>query len=143
VGHHGPEIVQISLNVARSNVLYVLLHSDGTVNRFGTPNKDLTGPEPNGQVERTIGRTDKPLLQQLLSTTTPELVALQGKHVLDAAGSLCELLVRVQVGDRGGVFQYRYGSSSAGPPAPLAAFVKRAVELTDGWLHEIAAGAKA
>jgi len=127
-------IVQVSLDVEGKNILYILVHSDGSVNRFGTPNRSLTGPDLSSNVEPTIGQTDRSLLQELLSAATPELIALHGHHRLDMNGVPCKLVVHVRVGERGADFEYHYGSAGAGPPPPIRTFVSRALELTDEWL---------
>lgn len=129
--------VQVTLTVAGEMTFYALVHSDGTVNRFGSVDAHLTGPAPGIDLAPTLGMSEKPYFQTLLNALTPELVRLNGRHTTAVSENQCRLEVLVSVADRGLSIDYTFDSRATELPSPLRDFVLEVVEVTDDWLRTL------
>ena len=68
------DAIMVKLDVADRQVLFVVLASDGLVNRLGT------GAADNAVNDLFIGRTDEPLFAQLRALVRPEWLELLGSY---------------------------------------------------------------
>lgn len=121
--------VAITLLVRSEQVLFVLLASDGTVNRMGTGSAQCT------ERDLFIGRTPQPLLPSLLANLTDEMLRFTGGYdVPNQQGDSCRLSIVLKFtdGTEDG-FGFAYGSQSQGPPTEICALVRAAVSITDPW----------
>jgi hypothetical protein len=124
--------VAITLLVRSEQVLFVLLASDGTVNRMGTGSAQCT------ERHLFIGRTSQPLLPSLLANLTDEMLRFTGGYdVPNQQGDSCRLSIALKFtdGTEDG-FGFAYGSRSQGPPTEISAFVRAAVSITDPWYSQ-------
>jgi len=121
--------VAITLKLGSERTLFVLLSSDGMVNRMG-----------NGSTQPTdrdlyIGRTLEPLLPALLTHLTDDVLRLTGIYDdSDKRGTPCRLSIALKFldgADDG--FDFSYGSDSLGPPDDISSFVQAAVAITEPW----------
>lgn len=124
--------VAITLHVRSEQVLFVLLASDGTVNRMGT------GSAQCRERHLFIGRTSQPLLPSLLANLTDEMLRFTGGYdVPNQQRDPCRLSIALKFtdGTEDG-FGFAYGSLSEGPPTEISAFVRAAVSITDPWYSQ-------
>ncbi len=122
--------LSITLKVKNEIALFVLLGSDGTINRMGTGNL------ANAERGLFIGKTDPAVFQAVRSHVTDAMWRHLGegfKHP-DPQGDPCslKLLFKFKDGGSSGLL-YLYGSESEGPPKDVAEFVRTAVRETDPW----------
>ena len=124
--------VSITLKIDGKQSLFILLAADGTINRLGT------GAVNNRDKDLFIGRTDQPLLKELLTTLSESsLEHMGGYDVPEKKGALCELTIALSFTNaENNGFAIRYGSESQGPPHEIVEFVRAAVDLTDPWFQE-------
>ena len=124
--------IGVELLVGDQQSLFIMLGSDGTVNRMGNGSVD--------QIERElfIGSAPQDLFEQLRLRITPGVVHFLGQRLAapQPKGKLCELTVMVKYADgREAASGWRYGSESQGPHPEVCDFVAAAVELTDPWFQ--------
>lgn len=124
--------ILVRLAVAGEQSLFVVLGSDGSINRMGNGSAD--------DIERQlfIGKVAPDLFMQLLARVTPGVVHFlgQGLAVPHPKGKPCELIVLFKYADgREAVSGWRYGSESQGPHPEVCDFVAAAVELTEPWFQ--------
>jgi len=125
-------VVSVSLEVRSEGVLFILLAKDGTINRMGT------GSAGNTERNLFIGRTNQPLLGDLLSRLTDDMLRHTGTYdVKEKRGIPCRLsiLMQFQDGSEDG-FIITYGSESQGPPREIRAFVEAAAQITESWYSD-------
>ena len=120
----------IELEIEGKNALFVLLASDGSINRLGR------GTLEEGESHLYIGRTDLAIFERVRSYITPEMRSHFG-HALerqDIRGARCKLTLSWQFrgGSSNGMVM-SYGSESEGVPDYVAQYVKAAVRETDPW----------
>jgi hypothetical protein len=122
----------ITLKVEDEQALFVLLSSDGTVNRAGT------GSDENVENDLFIGRTSPEMFEALKSRIRPEALQWEGGYAApDPAGQTCELTVGFMHNDDSeSGCRFRYGSESQGPPEELCDLVMAAIEITNPWYEE-------
>jgi hypothetical protein len=129
------EIVGLTvvLLIGGEQSLFILLGSDGSINRMGNGSVD--------HLERQmfIGKVDPDLFLQLRSRVTPGVLYFLGQR-LEAPqpkGKLCELTVGFKYADgREATTAWRYGSESQGPHPEVGAFVVAAAQATDPWFEQ-------
>ena len=123
--------VSISLYIEEKQSLFILLASDGTINRMGT------GAIDNQEHGLYIGRTDTAIFEKVRSHFTDEILQHMGGYQLqNPQGAACKLTIALKFLD--GIdngFQFLYGAESQGPPTEIADIVRAAVHETDSW-HE-------
>jgi hypothetical protein len=125
--------VMVTLVIGSEQSLFILLGSDGSINRLGT------GAVDNTERDMFIGRTDPGLFGQLREQITAELLGWCGQSRADPdpRGQVCELTVGFQrAGGEECLTSWRYGSQSQGPPSEVAQFVLAAVRATDPWFAQ-------
>src|SRR5262245_5010100 len=123
----------VTLLIGGEQSLFIMLGSDGSINRMGT------GPVDNAERDMFIGKTGPQLFQQLRCKVSHELLGWCGRQLADPQpqGKACELTVGFQRADGKELMtNWRYGSESQGPPPEVCQFVVDAVEATDPWFEE-------
>ena len=123
-------LIWVRIGVEEHAALFILLDSDGTVNRLGT------GAVDNSENEFYIGKTTEALFQKLHSQIDPDWLSHVGSSyaIPEQKGKACELIVGFVLRDgREGTLEFKYGSESQGPPDDIMQFVIKAVKLTDPW----------
>lgn len=123
----------ITLTVDGTQVLFVMMAADGSINRMGT------GAADNDKKDVYIGVTDSRPFEELMGTVGPELLSFCGQSMAakTPVGKPCELLILFMGADGEElVTQWRYGLESAGPPAVIQEFVRAAVAASDPWFVE-------
>jgi hypothetical protein len=127
--------VSLVLDVEGERVLALDLAADGGVRRSGTG-------QPGTALEAYQGVIDPSVFRDVIAGITDELLAREGRYSdPQPQGTLASLTaVFAGGGERTGL-EFRYGAQSQGPPPPLTALVRDAVELTDDWYHEQVAAA--
>jgi hypothetical protein len=123
-------VIWMTIKVEGKNTLFLMLASEGLVNRLGT------GAVDNTENDMFIGKTDEPLFLQLRSRIDPRWLPQMGSSYAlpERKGKECELTIGFKFGDskETGV-TFKYGSESQGPPGDLVKFVINAVEITNPW----------
>jgi hypothetical protein len=125
--------ILVTLLIGGEQALFVLLGSDGSINRMGT------GSENNTERDMFIGKTEPGVFQRLREQITPELLGWCGQQLAapQPQGKVCELTVGFQKADgQESMTAWRYGSASQGPPPEVCRFVVAAVEATEPWFEE-------
>jgi hypothetical protein len=127
-----PKEIDISLDVEDVPVLQIGLFRDGTIKRMGT------GSEDNSERDLFIGRSTADLFGRLCSLISPDLLRWAGVFADPSpSGKICVLTLRFHW-DSGGVSgsQWKYGSTSQGPPHEVRRFVTSTVQITDDWYEK-------
>jgi hypothetical protein len=126
----GIAVIWMDLKVDGKITLFLMLASDGLVNRLGT------GAVNNTENDMFIGKTNEPLFLQLRSRIDPRWLPQMGAGYAlpERKGRACELTVGFKFRDstETGV-TFSYGSESQGPPGDIVQFVIDAVGLTTPW----------
>ena len=125
--------ILVTLKIGDEQSLFVMLGSDGSINRLGT------GAVDNTERDMFIGRTEPGLFQQLRQQVTPQLLAWcgQSRTAPEPKGKNCELTVGFKRANGEELMSgWRYGSESMGPPPEVAQFVVAAVRATDPWFEK-------
>lgn len=128
--------VSITLKVADTTVLLILLSADGTVNRTGT------GTVNNSEHDIFIGCTQDRLFEQFMAEVDEGIFQHTGRYTYpDPKGHLCTLTLSFQVprnaqGRDYIGFEFVYGSESEGPNQQINQMVRAAVHLTDPWYEK-------
>lgn len=123
-------LIWVRIGVEERAALFILLDSDGTVNRLGT------GAVDNSENDFYIGKTTEALFQKLHSQIDPGWFSHMGSSYTmpEQKGKACELIVGFVLRDgRGSSLKFKYGSESQGPPDDIIQFVIKAAKLTDPW----------
>jgi len=125
------DAIMIVLEVDTEQILFLMLASDGSINRSGTGTLEWQKPG------MFIGITKEPLFEELRAEISPAWFDQQGVYdAREKKGRSCELTISMKHNDgRQTDLLFRYGSKSMGPPADVNHFVKRAVTITDPWFH--------
>ena len=132
LGERNSDIVafSITLDVSEKPSLFVLVSSDGTINRMGT------GTLENTEQELFIGKGDPAIFEAVRGHFTEAMRELSGQTLESAEprGIPCKLTITFQLKDgTSSGFALLYGSESAGMPEDIAEFVRAAVRETDPW----------
>ena len=120
--------VLISLEIGKDMALFILLGSDGTVNRMGTGAKD------NFEKAMFVGRSGDGLFAKFMALVDEGMLRHGGKYTLpNPQGQLCTLKLLFQIpkswrGQDSIGFEFVYGADSEGPPAQVSDLVIAAVE---------------
>jgi hypothetical protein len=125
--------ILVTLDIGGEPSLFIMLASDGTINRMGT------GMVDNAERDLFIGKVGPGLFEQLRARVTPELLGWCGQRLADPQpqGAVCDLSIGFQQADgQERVTGWRYGSQSQGPPPEVCQFVRDAVEATDSWFEQ-------
>jgi hypothetical protein len=125
-------LIFVSLEIGGDQSLFILLGTDGLINRKGNGSVD--------HIERAmfIGKVPPDLFLQLRSRITPGVIYFLGQRLAapKPKGKLCELNVGFKYVDgREAVSGWRYGSESQGPHPEVCEFVRAAVEITEPWFQ--------
>jgi hypothetical protein len=124
--------VHIALEAGDKQALFVLLATDGSINRLGT------GSVANTDSDLFIGITKEALFAQLMAHLDDEMLKYMGGYdIHDQRGIPCKLSIGLSFanGEDSG-FGFRYGSESQGPPDQIVQFVTAAVQLTNPWFQQ-------
>jgi hypothetical protein len=117
----------IELSVFGRPALLLELASDGGVRRMGSGERVADKQAYQGVVDPAI-------FAALKARLTDDLLARAGRYSDPAAeGTPTELTLTFGAGAEETGIAFRYGSTSQGPPPPVAALVREAVALTDDW----------
>jgi hypothetical protein len=125
--------ILVMLLIGGEQSLFIMLGSDGSINRLGTGSVD------NAERDMFIGKVGPELFQQLRAKVSQELLGWCGQRLVDPQpqGKICELTVGFQRADGQELTtEWRYGSESQGPPPEVCQFVVAAVEATDPWFEQ-------
>jgi len=134
--------MDLSVEKGGELLLYVLIHSDGTMNRSGTINETFSGPADGSDRGPVIGMTEQPFFDELVSSLTRELSQWIGYHDLGGDGDRCELTLTIALGGRGGRVQFAYGANAKPIPSPVREFARLMIEISDRWLAESGIGSE-
>jgi hypothetical protein len=124
--------ILVTLFIGGEQSLFIMLGSDGNINRMGTGSD-------TAERHMFIGKTGPQLFEHLRSKVSPELLGWCGRNLADPhpQGEACELTVGFQNADgRERVTKWGYGSESQGPPPEVFEFVVAAVEATNPWFEQ-------
>ena len=123
------DTILVSLDVGDTPALFVLLSSDGSINRIGDGSI-------GGDQDMFIGVTREPLFQRLRDKIAESFLEHAVSYELpDRVGSDCTLSIRFIAGGQETGLIFKYGSESEGPPQDVYDFVRAAVDVTGPW-HE-------
>ncbi len=126
------QAVHITLETGDKQSLFILIASDGTINRLGT------GTVNNKDNDLFIGISHEPLFNRLMAHIDDRMLMYLGAYEipqkLGVSSKLSIGFCFANAKENGYVFSY--GSKSQGPPQEIVEFVKAAVELTDPWFHQ-------
>jgi hypothetical protein len=124
--------ILVTLFIAGEQSLFIMLGSDGAINRMGNGSVD------NIERDMFIGKIGPELFQQLRDIVSAELLAWCGRQLADPSpqGKTCELTVGFRRANGEELMtKWRYGSESQGPPPEVCQFVVAAVEATSSWFE--------
>ncbi len=124
--------ISITLEIDAKQALFVLLSSDGTVNRLGT------GAIDNKENDLFIGVSSDPLFDQVKESLSDDMLEHMGGYdVPDQKGASCRLSIGFQFadGEENG-FGFSYGSESERPPHEIAQFIVAAIQATEPWYQQ-------
>jgi hypothetical protein len=126
------DVLTITLEIASTRALFVLLARDGTVNRMGS------GSPSTADGDLYIGQTQPALLPEALKGLSEEALGHTGVYdIPKKLGVPCRLAIALRFADGSeDGFGYTYGSDSQGPPKPIAMFVHASVMATQSWYQE-------
>jgi len=125
--------ILIVLEVGGRQALFVLLSSDGCINRIGSGLVDASDRN------MFIGQTGPELFYQLRSKLTPGVFHFLGQRLAapNPVGERCELTVSLVYDDGSeAASAWRYGSESQGPHPEVVEFVKQAIRITEPWFQK-------
>jgi len=128
--------VAVSLKIADSMALFILMAAEGTVNRSGT------GAINNSEHDLFIGLSQDRLFQRFMDGVDEDIFQHTGSYVYpEPKGQLCTLTLSFQVppgadGRDNVGFEFVYGSESEGPNRQINQMVREAVRLTEPWYEQ-------
>ena len=120
--------LSIDLEINDKRSLFLLLGSDGSINRLGTGTMD------NTEDGLFIGVTDPAIFQAVKAQLSTELFQFLGGtfQLKNPLGASCKLTIAFQFNDNSSNgFVFLYGAESVGPPREVADLVQAAVRHTD------------
>jgi hypothetical protein len=120
--------IHITHEIDGQQVLFLLLASDGLVNRMGNSSPN------NRDFNLYIGRADG-LFDRLRGQIQPDWIDRQGLYEHKTfVGAITTLTVALHgEGEKVVSFRFRYSEDARGPLPPLVPFVDFAIRLTDPW----------
>lgn len=121
--------ILIKREVNGSDILFIMLGEDGSINRKGSDKID----DPD--IDMFIGIMKEPIFNELRSKIDEGWPVEGASYDANVKkGAPCKLSVMFQ-DDQGNDIglHFRYGSESVGPPTEFEDFVRMAVSLTDPW----------
>ena len=122
------DTVLIKMAIENEQVLFILLSSDGTINRMGYGNDNF--PER----DLFIGTTPENLFAQLMEYVQESDFKYAGFYTSpEIKGKKCELIIVFSGEGEEVSFTYHYGQQSAGPHLEITEIVKKAIEITEPW----------
>jgi hypothetical protein len=124
--------IMVTLHIADQQALFIMLASEGTINRMGT------GSVSNIERDLFIGRTTPELFEGLRQRVGADLLRWIGQYGDPSPrGKLCRLTVGFQHDDGSeAMSHWQYGAESQGPPPVVRDFVIAAVRTTDPWFQQ-------
>jgi hypothetical protein len=130
IAAHEIKDIFIMLQVANNQVLFILLASDGTINRKGDGSPDCKDHD------LYIGRTDTaPIIEELKASISPEMITfLHGTYdASEKKGRTCSLKIGFKTDSIETGIEFIYGEHSTGVPTEFRQLVTKAVQLTNPW----------
>lgn len=124
------EAIMITLTVADNQVLFILLSSDGTINRMGDGSPECKDHD------LFIGQTGtQPMISQIRSMITPDMQEFLHKtfDLPEKKGRHCSLKMLFKTYSLETGVEFLYGEHSQGPPHEFAEMVRKAAHLTEHW----------
>lgn len=130
--------VSITLHTAGEQRLFIQITADGPDRSAANVKRMGNGTVDDQDRELYIGRTDEPMLTDVLVFLDDEMLKYCGGYdVPNRRGVECVLRIEFLFADgTTNGFGVRYGSQSDGPPRELTKFVQHAVETTNRWRAE-------
>ncbi len=125
--------ILVTLLVGGEQVLFIMLGSDGSINRLGT------GSVNNTERDMFIGQTNSEVFQQVQGRIIKELLGWCGQSLSapEKRGKVCQLTVGFKKSDGQELMTvWQYGSESEGPPPEVCDFVVAAVKATTPWYEQ-------
>jgi len=125
--------ILVTLLVGGEQVLFIMLGSDGSINRLGT------GSVSNTERDMFIGQTSPEVFEQLRGKITEELLRWggQSRSAPEKRGKVCKLTRGFKEAEGQELMTgWQYGSESQGPPPEVSDFVVAAVEATTPWYEQ-------
>lgn len=124
--------IMVTLTIGEDQSLFVLLASDGAINRMGN------GSEHNIESDLFIGQTSLDAFHSVAPHTQAVIDQwLGGYGDPNPVGKLCKLSIGFRTADgQELVSQWRYGAESQGPPPEVAQLVIEAVKATNPWYEQ-------
>lgn len=121
--------ILISIKVEKNEVLFIVLSSDGSINRKGNGSPDCKDKD------LYIGLTDNTIIEELKESITAGMLEFLHKtfDAPDKKGRNCDLKILYRTNNVETGVQFLYGEHSQGPPREFSDFVRKAVSLTDSW----------
>jgi len=125
--------IMIKLFIDANETLFILVESDGSINRMGS----LTGID--SKPDLYIGHADQLVFMELRNQISAELLGWCGQAMNDTElqGKVCELTVGFKM-KNGQVIAtaWRFGTDSAGPPPEVRQFIQAAITATNPWYQQ-------
>jgi len=125
--------VLVKLDINDQQALFIMLSSDGSINRLGT------GSASNKEHDLFIGKTEPKVFRQLHGSITPELIQWCGQSMCDPEpiGDNCYLNVGFKEADgKEYMMKWQYGADSQGPPPEVCEFVLTSIKATNPWYEQ-------
>ncbi|MEM9935959.1 MAG: hypothetical protein AAF824_20200 [Bacteroidota bacterium] len=123
--------VHIQLQVNEQDLLRIMLSSSGAINRMGDGSLEDKSPA------FFMGRTEDNLFEQLVEAFENNWLVGTGRYEFEArTGDTALLSIALSSETEETGFAFTYGTTSAGPPEELVAWVSLAIELTQAWFDE-------
>ncbi len=120
--------VFVDLKINDQQALYVMLASDGSVQRMGR------GTIDNTEIEMFTGTSADQLFASLMLDVDDSILQYAGSyHDRSFDGGECQLKLLFQSNDDSTGFEFVYGTNSQGPPTEICDFIITCVDLTDPW----------
>jgi hypothetical protein len=127
------EAIIITIEVESKQSLFVLLSSDGSINRLGS---GLVEDKEAGTL--FIGVTKDNLFEKVKEEMKEEWLERTGVYNLpDQKGKYCKLAILLNHEDKSiSSYEFHYGAESQGPPDEVCEFVAKAIEATEPWYQQ-------
>lgn len=118
----------IEWHVGDDHVLTLVMNPDGSIMRMGN------GSPAWEDRDLYVGQASEPLLPDVLSNLSPDMLLLDGGYQLDPVeGLFCRLTLRFWSETDCNTIELRYGSVSGGLPPEVPLYVSGAIEKTSLW----------
>jgi hypothetical protein len=130
IAAHEIKDIFITLQVANNQALFILLASDGTINRLGDGSPDCKDHD------LYIGQTDTiPIIEELKASISPEMIEFLHRtyDAPEKKGRICHLKIGLKTDSIETGVDFIYGEHSMGVPTEFARVVTKAVQLTNPW----------